>query len=129
LEFDELPPGLNGKTGLLRMHWTVRRQLMQRWLVLVRRALEDSPVTHFDREHPCTIIAVRRSKRLMDWDNFGASLKPVLDGLVKTGVLSDDSPKVVRALTLRQLKSPSKQTGSLSVFITPYVEEPKEGDP
>jgi hypothetical protein len=125
LIFDELPPGLNGHEGLLRMHWTARRLLRERWHVLVRQALDSLPditaqgeVYPFDKTHPCTILALRKDYRLMDWDNFGASLKPVLDGLVKCGMLADDGPAVVREMKLRQCRPEHGQKPHLRMWIT-----------
>lgn len=108
LVFDELPPGPNGKEGVLRMYWTERNKLMHRWHMLVRAQLDtlDLPAMPlFDCTHPCTATATRVGTKLMDWDNFGASLKPVLDGLVKAGALEDDSPEVIRGLALHQARS------------------------
>ena len=38
---------------------------------------------------------VRGSSNELDFENNAQSFKPVLDGLVDCGVLSDDSPRVV----------------------------------
>ena len=102
LSFAVLPPGLNGRDGLLRMHWTTRQQLMALWRGLVREQIQKQSTPFFDTKHPCAITATRCERRFMDWDNMGASLKPVLDGLIDVGVLADDGPRVVTHLTMYQ---------------------------
>jgi hypothetical protein len=122
LTFAELPPGLNGHDGLLRMHWTARRNLMERWHLLVREALDAAnwqPQLLFTPATPCVCLALRIDARSMDWDNFGASLKPVLDGLVKCGVVSDDGPDVIRHLTLYQQKATSGKIHKLQLRLRP----------
>jgi hypothetical protein len=124
LVFDELPPGLNGRKGLLRMHWTARQQLNQKWHWLVLDAYLRAAVRpEFDPQHPCEVVAVRYDTRLMDWDNFGASLKPVFDGMVGCGLLYDDGPGVVRSLTLRQVHVTHRNGAKLVVRVMPENKE------
>ena len=53
-----------------------------------------------------TVHSIR--KRLTDAD--GASFKAVLDGIVKAGVLQDDSPKYVKEVSYTQEKGKEEQT-------------------
>jgi len=130
LTFTELPPGLNGRNGLIRLHWKDRQALLARWRILVLEAIGtatgtcSTPIT-FAPTHPCTVEVLRVDRRMMDWDNLGASLKPVLDGLVHAGVLSDDGPAVVTHLTMRQAKPMRGQASCLYVKLTALPETPR----
>ena len=109
LLIEDVPPGLNsagsGKTrkrGLLGLHWTERRRIFNDWYVLVAQAVGECPVHPAFGLGPVAVTVTRRSRGHMDWDNYGASLKPVLDGLVRAGVVQDDGPAVICRLTLLQ---------------------------
>lgn len=105
LRFSEVPPGLNGKDGLLRIHWTERQALMFYWRMLVGVAL---PERFSTINFPVVVRATRYGRHPMDWDNFGASLKPILDALVHWEIIADDSPAHVARLELSQAKSKEK---------------------
>ena len=125
LTFDELPPGLNGgrskrhpdrQPGLLRMHWTQRKELNERWVSLVRAQLAEVPEQPlYSRSRPVHLEVLRVGRRLLDWDNLGASLKPVLDGLQCNRILDNDSPAVVRSLTLAQ------ETGKPARLVLTFI--------
>lgn len=111
LVITELPPGPNssgrGQTrvkGLYGMHWTDRQELFDRWIWLMKVAVSQAGHPSFDRA-PVVVTVTRYSTNFMDWDNFGASLKPVLDALVKCGVIADDNPEVIVSLSLRRKRS------------------------
>lgn len=83
------PPGGN---ALHRMtHWQVRKereywQTTTQWAVL-EAGWRGEPMERvtLDIDWHC------RTKRRRDWDNLLAGLKPVLDGLVSSRLLKDDS--------------------------------------
>jgi hypothetical protein len=105
MEFDQLPPPMNGKDGLIRMHWTRRQVSKSLWegLVLLR-ALND---LEWDRDFPisrCQIVFTLRLTQLMDWDGAYGRFKVLGDALVHAGVLLDDNPQVVERLTCLQEK-------------------------
>jgi hypothetical protein len=49
------------------------------------------------------VTVTQRAVRLRDHDNFAASFKPGLDGLVRAGIIADDKPSVID-LSLRAEK-------------------------
>jgi len=57
---------------------------------------------------PVCITFVSYRKRLCDPD--GISYKAAIDGLVKAGVLADDSPKEVKEIKFRQIQSSEEKT-------------------
>jgi hypothetical protein len=99
IDLPYLLPGLNGREGLMRMHWTKRRALAKtvQWDIISQvRSLGVNSCL----EVRITYTAYRH--RLMDWDNFASSFKLIGDGLKAAGVIKDDSPKFVRDFVLRQ---------------------------
>lgn len=59
-------------------------------------------------DSPVRVIIHSYRKRLCDSD--GISAKAAIDGLVKAGILKDDSPKYVKEVAYRQYKSDEEKT-------------------
>ena len=59
-------------------------------------------------DSPVRVVIHSYRKRLTDAD--GISAKAAIDGLVKAGLLTDDSPKYVEEVTYRQYKSKEEKT-------------------
>jgi hypothetical protein len=57
-------------------------------------------------------------------DNLPASLKPILDGLVKSGILQDDSSKIIR-FPLHSIRVKDK-SNTVTLHIFDHYEEYKE---
>ena len=64
----------------------------------------------------CHLHIHSRRKRLCDAD--GISAKAVIDGMVKAGVLPDDSPQYVQKVSYSQEKGEPEET-----IVTIYVED------
>ena len=99
-----LPPGLNGKQGLIRLSFRARNQLRDEWATLIRAATGnlDAAAKRLggDWSEParrCEIDYLRESVAAMDWDNLGASFKIPGDALIEAGIIADDGPKIVTA--------------------------------
>lgn len=116
--FDHLPPGLNGKDGLLRMHWSKRSELLELWTGMVleqKRAADPFPI------EKCRVEFWLRVRQLMDWDNASARFKLVGDALVRAHVLKDDSPKVVDSFQVYQERVLTSEGLSQGCSILIYV--------
>lgn len=50
----------------------------------------------------CEVTVTRYGRNLVDWDNLGGGLKFVLDALVHWKVIADDSPRIIRRMTMQQ---------------------------
>jgi len=88
----DIPVGLNGANGLLRMNWRKRSKYNQYWKQLVRSGIDMSHKTPRGRQ----IVYVSQIRRkLLDRDNLYASCKPILDALVAWGLIKDDSEKYI----------------------------------
>ena len=109
IEIPEVAPMLNGKDGLMRMHWTKRRKLQEKWAALI------SSVTNTKLKGRVSITYTRSSVTAPDWDNLCASFKTIGDALVKNGVIEDDNPHVVVEFTPKWQKA--KNNNDLETII------------
>jgi len=123
IEINELSPGLNGKQGMLNMHWTKYTAVKKKWLILVMEQ------TRRKIEAPVALVYERFMTKQMDWDNLGASFKVVGDALVKAGVLMDDSPDIIKTFTLKQhlVRRPKDQR--IRLTIKPLIRDIPSKDP
>jgi hypothetical protein len=81
---------------LLRMHWAPRNRYNNEWYDLVRMfGMRFKPPSALQGAR---ISFIRCGSRHLDYDNLTTSFKPVLDGLVKSGFLVDDSTKIVKEI-------------------------------
>lgn len=102
LVFDEIPPGMNGSKGLLRMHWKTRVQYGNRWRMLVRQALGDLPQPWMCYKEPVLIQFTVFPVRPMDEDNVHSTFKLLGDALKHWDVIVDDSPKWVKLVSRQE---------------------------
>lgn len=105
-------PGNNGKNGLIRMKtkaklelkkrffWTTREQTRNRHLGAVRLEL------------------IRHGLQVMDYDNLVSTGKLLIDAIVKTGVLSDDNPDVIKERDYSQTHALNAKSQRTIIRIT-----------
>ncbi len=106
LTIPEVPRGPNGHAGLLRMHWRVRNQYRDRWYWLIRAAL---PVMVLEPQtERCKVRIHQVRKRRLDPDNLVASVKYVLDSLIRWGVIKDDSPGWIELTVTQEAGRPCR---------------------
>jgi len=110
-----LTPGLNGSDGLLRQHFRFRKLAKTKLVILLlsQRTLGNKPL-----KGPLKVEYIRFCHQLMDWDNAGASFKNVGDALQEAGIISDDSPKVIREFIPLQIQIPKKDAEKIIIKIT-----------
>ena len=97
-----LVPVSNNK--LLRMHWRDRRRLNRQWLDEIWVALHQARVKGRPELDRVRIrIEIQRPRRRRDDDNTRGGLKPVLDAMVKLGLLADDSTEVIDSLEVMEV--------------------------
>lgn len=90
LKYDFNAPGLNGKNGLMRMHWTKKAKWKTKIKVLT---LEQTMKRH---KGQVRITYKRFGSKLMDvCDNLPASMKFFIDGIVAAKTISDDNPSII----------------------------------
>lgn len=80
-----------------RQHWSAKRRIVREvrdFTALHLQAMRLEPVSHIR----VTLHYVPRDKRRRDSDNLVATLKPILDGIVDSGLVADDSPEYVTSV-------------------------------
>ena len=83
------------------MHWTEWRKVKDKWAGHILEATNVGII----RFQQCHVVYTRGYwNHAGDIDNVAASIKPILDALVKRGVLPDDNPNCVQELTVKQEK-------------------------
>jgi hypothetical protein len=105
---------------LLRAHWGKRRRDRDSWREHVRSSCGVPP-----REPPaqaCLEVVVHRL-RLQDPDNASASVKHLLDALVRAGWLRDDSREHLD-LKVSELKAPARRLERTQVLWMPLSSHP-----
>ena len=109
-ELDGLPKSQTNNYG----HWRTRAKSKSEWEARVHLA-----VIHDRPELPLTsarISFTRCSSSEPDFDNLVASFKPVMDGLVKAGVIEDDKPSVIGQPEYLWIKAKPKH-GSVRITV------------
>lgn len=113
-------PGNNGRSGLLRMHWTKRQQLKERYAWQVAAA---NPGRHTG---PVRLELIRHSTGPdMDYDNLVSTGKLLTDCLVKRGVIPDDKPAVIVERDYRQTRAKNSDC-QMTVIRIIDLPRPKE---
>jgi hypothetical protein len=107
LRIDEIPVGMNGSNGLLRMGFRKRSKYNQRWISLVRSQID---MTHKAAKTKRVVFISQMRGRLLDPDNLYASCKPICDALKHWKLIKDDSEKWIQLY-------PTQQTGKQKITI------------
>jgi Holliday junction resolvase RusA-like endonuclease len=111
-ELNELPPSLN---IFMRMHYRERASVFKRiennCKKLILGKAPATPLTSYQ------ITFVRHTIRPLDIDNLVASFKPVLDSLVRSGVIEDDKWEMSEFIKYRQVKVKTKKDQRVSVEV------------
>ncbi|KKN11549.1 hypothetical protein LCGC14_1025400 [marine sediment metagenome] len=94
----DLPPTLNGKKGLLRIHWSKRERIKKKFMWLIK--MQKTPKI----SSKVNLVLFNYAVHLMDWDNLAGRLKIVGDAMVGLGLLEDDSPEFIVDFDMKQEK-------------------------
>lgn len=134
LRIGALPPGLNssggrkhsGRTGgLLNMHFSEYGEMKKQWASIIQNAVHMAVPTGWEGYGvgPVWMMVVRFSTGVMDVDNLYSSMKPVMDGLVRAGVMADDNSMIVPWPKMVQVKVSSKEHSGLIIAIRRMTDE------
>jgi len=105
-------PSLN---KYLRMHWTARRRLKERYgWELVAAGAHDPKYAAREEYRLVRFMSFR--KELLDYDNLVGGCKPLVDAMVDTGLLADDSPKYASFLYFQKADRENPRTEA-RIFI------------
>lgn len=94
--------GLNGSDGLMQEHYSKGIKKKKKYQAIIRSQTRNRHLGQV------SITYIGYKSVLMDWDNFAASFKYIGDSLVKTKVIVDDNPKIVRPFIVQQIKCKRK---------------------
>ena len=111
-----LPPGLNGSKGLMRMHWGTKHKMSTEVINKITSTFHDT-LPNF--RGPVRVTFMRKSTRLMDWDNACASFKLVGDALVNLCVIEDDSPDIIHDFIPLQERVKTRKEHGIEITIEP----------
>lgn len=109
-----LLPGLNGKDGLMRQHFRAATSAKDELLAWAK----SQRLGTFGAARVTVICTRHYCGNPMDFDNAAASFKHLLDALVKAGVIADDGPRIIDAMTFRQVRCATKKAQHMTVEIT-----------
>lgn len=96
-------------------HWATLQRQRERWHSVVARSVLFRPEKPLKK---CRLICVRHSSRKCDYDGLVYSFKPLVDALVKQGIIVDDDLFTIVERSYQWCKTPEKQA-----FVTIEVEE------
>lgn len=109
-EINYLPPLQN---QLNVMHWAKR---MREKKLILAQLIAFIPPKFKKKAAKASLTLTRYSSRQPDFDGLCGSFKPLIDGLVRLGVLEDDSPKIIGYPTYQWEKSKRGQ-GRIKVRV------------
>lgn len=104
--------GMNGSDGLIRMHYTKRKQVKDIVIADI-----SSQVKNISFAGKVRIIYTRFSSKYMDWDNFCSSFKQIGDALKDCKIIIDDNPEIIFEFIPKQRLTKDKP------FSTVYIEK------
>lgn len=116
ITLEMLMPGLNGKKGLIREHFSEKKKRANKLLWLIRGQLGKEMIKYTE---PVNVTYIRYTTRRMDWDNHCASFKTLGDVLVALKILKDDDPDFIIEFIPRQIKVKTKKEEKTVVIIEP----------
>lgn len=105
-----LPPSLNG-----RMHWAARKRIgdaFQRQTMFLCMALR------IGRHERIRIEVEQHAIRCSDRDNLASSLKPIIDGIVRAGVVKDDSEEYIDLQFRKSIKAETRKREKLILYVS-----------
>ncbi len=115
IEIPRLAPGLNGPKGLMRMHFNDYANEKKSWCWWFKKAALGvvAPV-------PCIVEFHRYyGKQPMDIDNAYSTCKIPLDAMRSNGILVEDNPNHVVAISLHQIKVATLKEEKTVIVIKP----------
>lgn len=104
LVIPEKVPSNNGKNGLLRMHWTQRKKLCERYQLLF---MSQSRNRHLGRVS-IHVTHYYIGSPIADYDNVVSTLKIPLDAIKKAGFIVDDHQLITGVPTFEQIRVKKK---------------------
>jgi hypothetical protein len=110
-EINDLPKTIN---AIGRAHWAIKAKEAKKWINLVAAQILSKGI---GKQLPgAKITLTRYSSRCPDSDGLVSSFKHVIDGIVRAGLLPDDSYRTIGMPCYRWIKE-EKKKGKIVVRI------------
>lgn len=104
-----LPPSLND-----RVHWAIRNAWVQAFCEQAFYAVKAAKVPGMYR---MMLTIENQTTHPTDYDNLAACAKPLIDGMVLTGIIKDDDPEHIVELKLRSQRVLHRKDEKLLLII------------
>lgn len=109
-----------------RWHWAQKKRFRDQCQMHLEVQCRLSPHGRPPRNVKMHVCVTRHSAGVLDYGNLVGGCKPVLDALVRVGLLVDDSPKWVTEAY--QQETHPQGVGATDIFITPLLSETLNAD-
>lgn len=114
----DMPPTLNGKDGLLRMHWSKRKEVKTKFMWLIKMQNPEK-ITGLVK-----LVMTNYYIMPMDWDNLAGRLKIPGDCLVSMGKIEEDNPELIVDFDMKQKRVKKRSEVRLEFMFTEYEAQP-----
>jgi hypothetical protein len=115
-QVDGLPESLNTTQRKYKNPFARNKYYKQWYDIIYLASIRQKPVTPWEKVH--LTINVYRAKRFWrDYDGLVASLKPVVDGIVRAGHIKDDNYDVTGPWHIRQFDDKKCTQGRMVIVI------------
>lgn len=92
-----------------RLFWATKKSWNDAWYMAVWAAVQETKPKPY--RHRASIEIVLRTIRYQDYDNAYGSVKPILDGLTRAGVIEDDGPEYIDLVVKQEKVKHRKEQG------------------
>jgi hypothetical protein len=110
-------PEMRANGRLARAHWALIHKHTTKWRMAVQMELIAQGAARVGPWSRVAIECTRASVREPDFDNLVSSFKPLIDGIVDSGLIEDDNSKVIVAREYLWTPAP-RGKGWVKVVIT-----------
>lgn len=107
------------------MHHTEYSDMKKKWASIIQNAVQIATPVGWKGYGvgPLWMMIVRFSTGVMDMDNIYSSMKPVMDGLVRAGVMADDNETILPWPRIVQVKVSSQDHSGLIIAIRKMTDQ------
>ena len=98
-------------------HWRAYHSIKKAWLDRLTIATIQHRLALKDPFQRVILHVERRGIRLLDEDNLVAGLKPIIDSLIKLGVVPNDTTDVIESIETKQVRVPHKIEQQTTILV------------
>jgi hypothetical protein len=98
-------------------HWRAYHSIKKAWLDRLTIALLPQRLVLKQPFQRVILQVERRGIKLLDEDNLVAGLKPIIDSLIKLGVVPNDTNDVITSIETKQVRVPHKVEQKTTILV------------